>query len=131
MLYTFAFGCWGEISERFEEEAGPVHKITWRIYVLILLTSLVTAPMFYAAFEVEWGVSLFDYGVNGDTSKCITTHAEGLFALNTTTPQCDCPSNRAGTAGSASCTEETYKVRPSVGEPTVSPGLAPPKSGSG
>ena len=69
LLYTFAFGCWGEILEKFEEAAGPVQRRQWRVYGLILLAALVCSPLFYGAFEVDWGTSLFDYGVTGKCSR--------------------------------------------------------------
>jgi len=110
LLYTFAFGCWGEIAEKFEEEAGPVHMRTWRIYAVILLLTLVFSPLFYGAFEVDWGTSLFDYGVTGNTAKCPEDYDFSLLP-NVTRAQCDCNTGGRGAASTARCEAETFGVK--------------------
>lgn len=110
LIYTFAYGCWAEIVEQFEGEAGDVGGGKYYRYCLILLVMVLFSPLFYIVFEVETGQSLFDFGLTGSEEAVCPEHPSAL-ALNLSSPLCHCSNARTGTAGSPTCTETSFGIK--------------------
>uniref|UniRef100_A0A7S2MXR9 Uncharacterized protein n=1 Tax=Haptolina brevifila TaxID=156173 RepID=A0A7S2MXR9_9EUKA len=103
LIYTFAYGCWGEIMEQFEKSAGDVGGQQWWVYALAITITLLFSPLFYIVFENQNpSVPIFDFGVTGSAEAVCPEHPS-VAHLNFSAALCSCSQARKGTAGSPTC----------------------------